>query len=187
MFKEQKYLANEVKSIMNLEEVIPLFIFTGSFTFHEVNSHLISLKQYLESHISTKITKRNIYSILVECVENINKHGFGFENDNQIVTNYGYVIFAFENNKYKIFVGNFINQDEIEYIESTINEINLSDIEDLKEVYRDKLENNELSKKQGMGIGIIDIALRSKEPIKLTTKKYSENASFFSLEITVTK
>lgn len=188
MYKEQKYLFENIKSILNIEDITPLFIYSGVYTYHSVNAHLVTLKQYLESHVSTKNVKRNIYNILVECIENINRHGFEFKKDGEETSsNYGYVIFASEVDKYSIWVGNFVLTEDIEYVKKIIDEIAISSNVKLREMYRDKLSNNQLSLKQGMGIGILDVALRSREPIKFITKEFNETTSFFSLQIKVTK
>ncbi len=185
MFEEQKYLANEVKTILNTESIVPLFVHTGVYTYQSVNTHLVTLRQYLESHITKKDAKRSIYNILVECIENINKHGFAFPKEDATTSNYGYVIFASESKRYSIWVGNFVPSSDIHTIKKMFDEVTESNNEGLKSLYRHKLTNNELSDKQGMGIGIIDMALRSKEPIKFTIKDFTDNTSFFSLEITV--
>lgn len=187
MFEEQRYLAEEVKEILNTDGIVPLFVHTGVYTYQSVNTHLVTLRQYLESHIATKNAKRSIYNILVECIENINRHGFVFRKEDASTSNYGYVIFASEPSRYSIWVGNFIPSQDIHSIKRVFDEVTSSNNEELKTVYRHKLANNELSDKQGMGIGIIDIALRSKEPIKFTIKDFKDTTSFFSLEITVNK
>lgn len=187
MFSEQKYISDEVKTIVVNENLVPLFLYSGIYNYQSVNTHLITLRQYLESHIQKKQTIRRIYNILVECIENINKHGFSFKSENDFSSIYGYVVLASESTRYSVWVGNFISNNEIKEIKKLFDDIIISDSSELKDTYNYKLYNNKISEKQGMGIGIIDIALRSKEPIKYKTKPFSSDVSFFSLEISIPK
>lgn len=186
-FSEQKYISTEVKKILGNNSLIPLFLYTGIYNYQSVNTHLITLRQYLESHIDKKQTIRRIYNILVECIENINRHGFSFKRENDFNSIYGYVIFATEESRYSVWVGNFISKEDVNAIKKLFDEIVISDNTDLKEAYSFKLQNNELSEKQGMGIGIIDIAIQSKEPINYKITPFTDTVSFFSLEITIPK
>ena len=58
-------------------------------------------------------------------------------------------------------------------------------IDELKIYYRDMLGGSKLSKKGGAGLGIIDIARKSKNKIEFNIKNVSENYSFVSLGITL--
>lgn len=188
MFLEQKYISAEIRKIVSNEEAVPLFLYTGIYNYQAVNTHLITIKQYLESHIDSKQIVRKIYRVLVECIENINKHGFSFKRDNAEANSiYGYVVLAVDDNQYTIYVGNFISNDEIYSIKSTFDTIVELEREELRDAYNQKLHHTELSPKQGMGIGIIDIALMAKKPIKYITKPFNDDVSFFALEIIIPK
>ncbi|MBC7694486.1 MAG: hypothetical protein H7141_03470 [Burkholderiales bacterium] len=185
MFTEQKFISAEIKTIINKDDLIPLFLYTGVYNYQAVNSHLVTLKQYLSSHISKKKTIKDSYNILVECLENINKHGFSFKKDDETDSIYGYVIFASEPTRYSVWVGNFIAEKDFVILKKMFDEIITANNEELRELYRTKLINNELSEKQGMGVGIIDVLLKSKETINFTSKKFNNDTYFFSLEITI--
>lgn len=187
MFTEQKFISKEFKSILCDLTSTPLFVHNGTYNYQIVNASLISLKQYIESHLESKQVIRRVYSILVECIENIYRHGFAFENKLEFNTIYGFVILTLNKDSYSIYTGNFIKNTEIEHLSKTLNNVIIAENADLKGDYNYILDNNELSEKQGMGLGIIDIALRSKEPIKYKTITYNKDVSFFILEVTVTK
>ena len=65
MFTEQKFISDEIKTILNKDDLIPLFLYTGIYNYQAINSHLVTLKQYLSSHISKKKTiKEDVQSSL---------------------------------------------------------------------------------------------------------------------------
>lgn len=187
MFLEQKYISSEIRKIISNEDVVPLFLYTGIYNYQAVNTHLITIKQYLETHIESKQIIRKIYRILVECIENINKHGFSFKKDNETSSIYGYVVLASDDEKYTIYVGNFVANEEIPSIKKMFDSVIELEKDALKEAYNTKLHHTELSAKQGMGIGIIDIALMAKKPIKYATHFFNDDVSFFTLEILIPK
>lgn len=187
MFLEQKYISSEIRKIVANENVVPLFLYTGIYNYQAVNTHLVTIKEYLETHIESKQLVRKIYRVLVECVENINKHGFSFKRENSINSIYGYVVLAADDEKYTIYVGNFVSNDEIGSIKIMFETVTELERDALKEAYNNKLHNTELSSKQGMGIGIIDIALMAKKPIKYATQIFNDDVSFFTLEIIIPK
>lgn len=186
MFKEQKFISEEIKSVISKKELVPLFLYTGIYDYHTVNSHLVTLRQYLTTHIPKKKTIRDSYNILVECIENINRHGLSFkseEENNEAI--YGYVMFASEDTKYTVYVGNFISGKDYVLFKKMFDEMITSDNEKLRDIYRNKLLNNELSEKQGMGIGLIDVISKSKEPVKFHSKLFEDETYFVSLEIAI--
>lgn len=188
MFKEQTFIADEIKSVINKKDLVPLFLYTGIYDYHTVNSHLVTLKQYLTTHIPKKKTIRDSYNILVECIENINRHGLSFkreENTGNAI--YGYVMFAMENDKYSVYVGNYIAKNDFVLFKKMFDEMVTAGNEQLREIYRQKLLNNELSEKQGMGIGLIDVISKSKDPVTLNSKPFSEDSYFISLEVAIEK
>lgn len=187
MFLEQKYISSEIRKIIANESVVPLFLYTGIYNYQAVNTHLVTIKEYLESHIDSKQIVRKIYRVLVECIENINKHGFSFKSEKEKNSIYGYVVLAADDDKYSIHVGNFISTSEIESIKSMFETVTELEREALKDAYNQKLHHTDLSPKQGMGIGIIDIALMAQKPIKYTTQPFNDNVSFFTLEIIIPK
>lgn len=187
MFLEQKYISSEVRRIVGNEKVVPLFLYTGIYNYQSVNTHLITIKQYLESHIDSKQVIRKIYRILVECIENINKHGFSFKRVNESNSIYGYVVLAADDDEYSIHVGNFVSNNEMTEVKNLFDSVSGLEKDALREAYNYKLHNTQLSAKQGMGIGIFDIAMMSKKPIKYNILPFNDDVSFFNIEIIIPK
>ena len=57
--------------------------------------------------------------------------------------------------------------------------------EELKDLYKFILNNQEFSKKGGGGLGLIDMAKRTNGRIEYKFTTYDENYSFFNLDIFV--
>ncbi len=186
MFKEQKFIAEEIKSVISKKDLVPLFLYTGIYDYQTVNSHLVTLRQYLTTHITKKKTIRDSYNILVECIENINRHGHAFKAEEEKKDAiYGYVMFAMEEGKYSVFVGNFVGEKDFVVFKKMFDEMVTADNETLREIYRQKLMNNNLSEKQGMGIGLIDVISKSKDPVVLNSKPFEDGTYFVSLEVAI--
>ena len=126
---------------------------------------------------------KNIFNILIEGLQNIKNHGeFGPEN-NQISF---FHIYDLEDS----FICNFsnlINNSSIENVSKNINYLNTLERPELKALYLETLTNGQISKKGGAGLGIIIMALKSKNKIDYKTFSVDSNLSMLSINIKVTK
>ena len=64
-------------------------------------------------------------------------------------------------NEYSIITGNYILSANVEALKSKLDRINLMSKDELKEYYKEILNNDTFSEKGGGGLGMIDIARKS--------------------------
>jgi hypothetical protein len=82
-------------------------------------------------------------------------------------------------------VGNYIKNEAVRELRERIDKINELDYEELKKLYRFKLENGSFHAGGGAGLGIIDIARKSGTKISYNFEVINTSYSFFSLNIAV--
>ena len=162
-----------------------LLAYKGEFNLATVNTLLSNAKKQMETQVAEVAVRKKIYKIMVECLENIHKHagGVGFEREQ----NHHYPLFVMgkSGESYYITAGNLIYKKDINILKQKLDDIKRLDREKLKEKYREAMLKGEFSEKGGVGIGIIDMALKSDNKLDYIFKTIEDDIAFFILEIKV--
>jgi hypothetical protein len=90
-----------------------------------------------------------------------------------------------DNEYYKVSTGNFIRNEKVGALKERLEKIKSMDKEELKELYKFILNNQEFSKKGGGGLGLIDMAKRTNGRLEYKFVEYNKDYSFFNLDIFV--
>lgn len=162
-----------------------LFLFKG-----EVSSNLIadSLDKIEEKLIDvpSKI-KKKIYNVLVECMQNLFHHSetlpikSGYDKTGKYAT----CILSKNSIGYHIATGNFINEKQKNFLDKHLSHINTLNRDQLKDLYKEILNNQEFSDKGGGGLGMVDISRKSGSKLDFAFNDYREGFFFFSLSINI--
>ena len=156
----------------------------------EVTSDLLtSILQIMESKMDTldeppKI-KKKVYNILVECLQNLYHHID--EDDPKTVMNEKSALFMIRKvgGEYSIMTGNYITVENVDMMKQRLDRINEMDKDELKDYYKEVLNNGQMSEKGGGGLGMIDIARKSGKKLEYNFDPVDDNYSFFSLNVKV--
>ncbi len=157
----------------------------------EVTSDLLtSILQIMESKMDTldeppKI-KKKVYNILVECLQNLYHHID--EDDALTAANEKTALFMIRKNEdgeYSIMTGNYIVNENVGMMKTRLDKINGMDKDELKDYYKEVLNNGEMSAKGGGGLGMIDIARKSGKKLDYDFLPIDDKFSFFSLNVKI--
>ena len=138
------------------------------------------------SETDEMVTQR-VYHVMVECLQNICKHADDEKTGEFIEPGSGIFLVGMNEEGYRVTTGNAIANSKIEYLSSTIDEINSLNKDELKAVYKKKLVENRLSDKGGAGLGLLDIARKTGQKIEYNIKPINDKTSFFLLNIIILK
>ncbi|UCG27898.1 MAG: SiaB family protein kinase [Bacteroidales bacterium] len=131
------------------------------------------------SEVSRK-TKKRVFYILVECVQNITRHQELPEEKPLESTGIFFIQSAGE--KYNISQGNIIQNEHINSLKEKLDNINNLDKEELKIYYKTALRDSVISRKGGAGLGLIEIARKSGNKIRFKFRKINDRYSFFFMD-----
>jgi hypothetical protein len=189
MQKELKYISDTIaKELLSRPGETPIYLYKGSFNYNTINSHLKELKNELNAHIQNLKIRKRLYSILVECFENINKHALKFPNLDANIGPYGFImITVYENSSFQVVLGNFILNTEAFKHKERLETVNNLDLPALKEYYTNIICNTEISERGGAGLGLVDMAIKSENKLKYNIYPYDDEKSLFVLNITLTE
>ena len=152
----------------------------GYFSQDFVNNLVEEIEaRLLESGEKKSVVKR-IFSILVECLQNIRLHGERDSDGEQT----SFFIITQSEQKYCIYLGNLVFNINIDKIKERIEQVNALNEEEVKQLYLSVLTNGIISSRGGAGLGYITMAIKSKNKIEGFFKSIDEIISHYDLKVT---
>lgn len=139
------------------------------------------VEQLLEEHEQSRSVIKRIFSILIESLQNIRLHAIKNVVSEELA---GIMVVKFENH-YDINVLNLADENARFILENRINQVNEMTPEQLKRRYMETMTNGVISDKGGAGLGIITIALKSKDALEYNFKQISSGLFVVSIRIKV--
>ena len=152
------------------------FLFQGSYN-DDMTEGILELTEYnLENFEGLTKLKKKISFLIVECFQNIVRHGeageeFEVPEGVFITRNLGDINY--------IASINYLNNSVVEPLQKTLDKLKTLTKEELKSFYLDTLVNSELTEKGGAGLGLIELARKSTFPLSYEFEKVDENFSIF--------
>jgi hypothetical protein len=164
-----------------------LLSFKGDITSDLTSSILGIIEQRLEEMNESPRLRKKVYNVLVECLQNLYHHidsGVAAHNDETEKRSAIFMIGA-SNQGYSITTGNYIDTERVSGFSGLLKRINSLTADELKQLYKDVLNNDQRSDKGGGGLGMIDIARKTGKKLNYDFIPVTENLSFFSLNINI--
>ncbi len=132
-------------------------------------------------------TKKRVYHVMVECLQNICKHADELETGEPEIPGSGIIMVGRDQNLYTITTGNVVSNDKIDAISAVLSKVNSLEKDELKKFYKEKLRENKISDKGGAGLGFIDIVKKTGNPVEFHFEKLNDLTSFFVLKSSVNR
>lgn len=146
------------------------------------------LTEVAEKHFQENETplerRKKFMLIMVECVQNVFHHQLK-PKDGVAFFESGILVTYNDDYNYRIVSGNYVKKDVVENLKSRIDDLNLMSAEQLRTYYQEALSKAELSEKGGAGLGILDMARKSRMPLEYQFLSIDNEYSFFNLAISI--
>jgi len=168
-----------------------LLSFKGAITSELLTSILQIVETRMEELQDSNKERKKVFNVLVEILQNLYHHIDDFEVEGPVeeVNNIKSSIFMISRltDEYKIVTGNYLLTENVVKLKSRIDHINSLDRDGLKLLYKETLNNGEISLKGGGGLGFIDIARKSGQKLDYNFINIDEKYSFFTLIVRIEK
>lgn len=161
-----------------------ILYFKGEITDKLLSSILQIIEDKMEREPSKAKIKKRVFSILLECLQNIYNYVHYEKFDNEFFQSAMLIITQVDTG-YHIISGNYISNHEVDTLKQKIERVNMLSTNELKELYKEVLSTQDITKQGGAGLGIIDMARKSGEKIEFSFEPFNESLQFFSLQIKV--
>ncbi len=165
-----------------MQDILEAVNHIGAINDQIISKLLLNIKQRLKDLSIDKRTLKSIYSVSVELIENIQRHGAYSQNDEK----YGEVSFHLSEEKIFLKVKNVVSDEDRLVLEKRFFTIKDKPISIIKELYRDRLINGQISDRGGAGLGIYVMAIKSENNYNYQFEKVEGNQDLSTYEIAST-
>ncbi len=117
---------------------------------------------------------------LIEVLQNISKHGKIINGSKE-----GMFCISMEKGDYIIESGNYIEESSREALENTLTEISGMAIEDISQLYKDRLLDNIITEEGNCGLGLLEVAKNSGNNFRYAISQTPEKEWFYSIKIKI--
>ncbi|MCG8385209.1 MAG: SiaB family protein kinase [Cytophagales bacterium] len=174
-----KYIFDLHKTMLDNHLIL---VYEGEFTQEITKSVLAMAERNMDSSGEESTTKRKVFNVMVECLQNIVKHADDVKNNHSAIFMVGK-----QENEYIIVSGNPIQKDSVDDLTERLDHINSLDKDGLKNLYKDIIKNTEISDKGGAGLGFVDMARKSGNPLEYEFVEIDGTSSFFCLRSSIAR
>ena len=171
-----------------LEDKSVIFSFTGTIS----QVVLTGLGDVIEKELQTNDTKtkiiQNIFAIFTEQMQNIMSYSKDKkEKSCNMFESHGVCIIGYDlsKNKYYVSSANFMDKNDEEAVTNKINKINSLDKTELKQYYRELRKSGKDAHNRGAGLGFLEMAKKSNDPLEFTITKMDRDRLFFEIKVYV--
>ena len=125
-------------------------------------------------------TKNKVFNVIVECLQNVTRHA----NDPESAKAAMFMV-GESDEGYVIYSGNAIRANKVHDLKAKLLKINTMNKEELKEFYKLWMSSQEFSNKGGAGLGLMDMARKTGNPLDFDFEPIDDEYYFFSLRTLV--
>ena len=159
--------------------------YSGPVDYEIIDRLLLDLKKKNEFLSLSKVIGRRIYSILVECLENIAKHSL--RDCPPCARQQPFIKASEKGEKIIITTGNAVREDKKIRLIKIIDHINLLDHEALVRLYEEKINRVSAPDENGAELGFIIMKLKSGNRVEYNFLDHNNGFSDFDIQITINK
>jgi len=155
-----------------------LVIHKGDFSQDAIFPVLKIIEENLQRLKKDAVSKKKVFHILVELLQNISRHCYKEEDKKE-----GIFLIGRSDNYFVINTGNLIQNEYVDDLKDHVDFINSHNRKELKDLYLSKLRERNMPTNGGAGIGLIDIARRLISPINYSIQRIDDKKSFLSFNV----
>jgi hypothetical protein len=156
-----------------------MLVYEGEITQTITKAFSSMTEQKFEDSTDSPTTKKRVYHVMVECLQNVAKHADDEVAGASQFAGRGIFMISHTDDVYSVTTGNTIANDKIESIKLMIDKFNSLGPLEIKEEYKRMMKESRLSEKSGAGLGFIDIVKKTGNKIEYHFDKLNDNMSFF--------
>ncbi|MEY4605108.1 MAG: hypothetical protein RIT43_2400 [Bacteroidota bacterium] len=155
----------------------------GSLSQDLIHSIAMAVEELMVSSGEVKRIVKRSFSILIEGLQNIYRHGSVNEEGIQLA----FLIVVRGKDDFKLIFGNLVEESDTEYLRNYIQRLNSMDTDQLKTKYLEVLSNDTLSDKGGAGLGFLTMIMKSDGPLTFDILPLTNIRSGFFVEVSLSR
>jgi hypothetical protein len=128
------------------------------------------------------LMRKRLFSVLVELLQNIFHHAAEYE---EAKGKTGILLLGTEGPDSKVITGNLIRTDEVQSLVDHITFLNNLNHDELLKYYFEKITNDDFSDPSKNGLGMVEMLIKSGNPLQYSCIPISEEYSFITIQVTI--
>ena len=177
---------NDFSNIYNkMHDEKIMFTYKGLISHNLVNSFLEVIEPDIYFRETDLRTRKKMFSVLVECLQNAAHHGEDFITESFNSGKIALVLVTQNTERYCVRTGNAVLNNKVAELKEWIETINILSTDELKNSYQRILDKGEFSNKGTAGLGFIDIARKTGQKLEYEFKQINDLYSIFSFSINI--
>lgn len=179
-----KYSGNNIITLEKMMAANNIAMVWSGHLSSDIEKQVLSFTetQMNEDNIEVRV-RRKVFSIMVECLQNISKYNPGFEVEEKLGMPIAMIIS--EKDGMRLTTGNLIKKSKIPQMEDRLKTVNKYDKKGLQELYRISLAGEDLKAEKTGIMGLIEIARKSGHKLDYKFDSVNSEYSYYSLSILV--
>ncbi len=170
---------------IELENVI--LSYKGEFTSELLTALIHILEAKMEELGTDFRVRKRVFNVIIECFQNLYHHidFYDFRNEKLEVRKPALIIVKYKDGDFIVNTGNYVMTKDVPKLEKRLSFINTLNKNELRELYLEQLNKGKISSQGNAGLGLIEIARKTKEKLIYNFVKKDSKISFFSLKVVV--
>lgn len=163
-----------------------LICFAGPFSHSIIEELGNAVKRYLEAEQITKASLMDVFAIFIEQTQNVRNYAErkAAEGNRDCDFNSGVIVIGKSGDRFVVTSGNIVAREDIGPAAAQLDALQTLDKAGLKAAFKEQMRK-EILPGQSAGLGLIDMARKSSEPLQYSLREIDDRYSFFSLRATV--
>ncbi len=164
-----------------------IIAFEGNVTHQVMKAVTSVVEEKLDDENEGEAIQRKVYHIMVECLQNINRHAEGYSTASNDYPGRGAMLVTVKENSYTVTTVNIVHNSQATFLKDFIEKINPLSEEELNDMYKNQLTEGNISNKGGAGLGFIDIRRKTGNNLECEFVKHDEEKSFFIFKVIISR
>ncbi|HNR53590.1 MAG TPA: SiaB family protein kinase [Flavobacteriales bacterium] len=160
------------------------FLYGGAF-LDEHTARLINMQEeHLESEGASRVTRGKLTFVLVEAYQNIVRHRV---KDAAMLKGAGHGLFLLRSagTSHEVTAMNAVAGAEVEALQKALDRLSGLDLGEMKRLFLRGLQNEARTERGGAGLGLVEMARRSGNPLRHAFTRIDERYQLFALQVLV--
>ncbi len=174
-----------IKSVLTLYDELLLngvsLVYIGEFNHGVIKMFTSMSEDTMSRNSENRTIRRRVYHSMVEILQNMEKHSEMLSSSKDK----GLFMLGKKDDVYYIITANRILKDQVASLSYMIDNVNSATREELKNMYKIQLKNGGLSSKGGAGLGLIDIARKTRRKLEYLFLPIDEKSNHFVLKVEI--
>jgi len=171
-------LLNKLRQKLSDENL--MFVYRGEVTGDNSVSLLTLLEREMEFSDFSLLGRKRLFMFVLENLQNITRHGISKSAE---ITSL--VVYNKTADGYTVSTGNALKKSEVRDLRKNLEKINSLEPDKIREVYRTMLQDSNIGRKGGAGLGLMEMARKTGNKLDYDFLPIDDKYSYFILSKTV--